>query len=286
MEKGIEITIVIGTLNRPSILMDLIYQLTLESKKTVLEVIVVDQSTLENYRLLQERFPKQINFKLVHFDKPNTIKYLNYGWTHSKAPIVLFLDDDVTLTEKTIESHIESYNDPSIKGVAGRVINDGEKTTDDPKVGKIFWFGAVITKNFSFQTKTFVDFPYGCNMSFRKQALKDLGGFDEKLSPPIYAFNEVDMGCRINKQWKNSIIFSPEALVYHHQYARGGTRNDFEIKKVTDSNNYNYGYFLGKNFLILENIICFIRRFLYQIIKEPTAIRAILKGLLYAKKNK
>lgn len=284
MEKGIEITIVIGTLNRPSVLMDLIYQLTEESKKIVPEVIVVDQSTRENYKTLKEKIPNKENFKLIHFDKPNTVKYLNYGWTHSRSQIVLFLDDDVTLTEKTIKAHIEAYKDPAIKGVAGRVVNDGEKTTDDSRVGKIFWFGALFTKNFTFQKQAFVDFPYGCNMSFRKQALKEVGGFDEKLSPPIYAYNEIDLGYRINKKWKNSILFSPEALVYHHQYARGGTRNDFEIKKVTDGNNYNYGYFLGKNFSVFENIICFARRSLYQIVREPFAIPAIMKGFLKGKK--
>jgi GT2 family glycosyltransferase len=192
----------------------------------------------------------------------------------------------VTLTEKTITAHIDAYKDLTIKGVAGRVINDGETISNDSRVGKIFWFGAAFKKNFSSETKTYADFPYGCNMSFRKEVLKEMGGFDKKLSPPIYAFNEVDLGYRINKQWKNSILFTPEALVYHHQHKRGGTRNDFIVKEVFQSNQFNYGYFLGKNFSLLENIICFIRRSLYQIMKEPAAIPSILNGLLYAKKNK
>ena len=31
--------------------------------------------------------------------------------------------------------------------------------------------------------EVFCGFPYGCNMSFRKRALQEIGGFDEKLSP-------------------------------------------------------------------------------------------------------
>lgn len=281
-----EITIVIGTLNRSNVVMSLISQLEEESKKIQLEVIVVDQSIPENYNKLTKIFPKQINFKLNHFDKPNTCKYLNFGWKFAKAPIVLFLDDDVTLTESSIKAHIEAYKDPSVNGVAGRVINDGEKITNDPKVGKIFFFGAIMSQNFSYEKQTFVDFPYGCNMSFRKEVIEAVGGFDEKLIPPIYGYNEVDLGYRISKEWPKSIIFLPQTLIYHHQYKRGGTRNDFTAEEIFHSNQFNYGYFLGKNFSWLENIICFIRRFPYQIIKEPKAVSYIYQGLIYAKKIK
>lgn len=281
-----KITVVIGTLNRSNVVMSLISQLEQESKKIQLEVIVVDQSIPENYNELTKKFPKQKGFKLNHFDKPNTCKYLNYGWKQTQAPIILFLDDDVTLTESTIQSHIEAYNDSSIKGVAGRVINDDNKITYDPKVGKICFFGAIISQNFSYEKQTFVDFPYGCNMSFRKEVIEAVGGFDEKLIPPIYGYNEVDLGYRINKEWPKSIIFLPQTLVYHHQYKRGGTRNDFTAEEIFHSNQFNYGYFLGKNFSWLENIICFMRRLPYQIIKEPKAISHIFEGLIYAKKIK
>lgn len=287
MENGIkntstvpEITIVTGTLNRPQIVLQLITQLVEYSKNKSIEVIVVDQSISENYQLLQKQFPHLEKFHLVHFDIPNTCKYLNYGWTHARAPIVLYLDDDVTITDKTISAHLDAYNNKQILGVAGRVINDGETVTQDNNVGKVLWYGAEFKKNFTYEKGTYVDFPYGCNMSFRKETLVAIDGFDEKLSPPIYAYNEVDLGYRISKKWKKSLLFSPDALVYHHQYKRGGTRNDFELNQVAQSNNFNYGYFLGKNFTLLENLICLVRRFPFQIIKEPRAIPAILSGFI------
>ena len=285
MEKGIEITIVIGTLNRPNVVMSLIQQLEEESKKIQLEVIVVDQSILENYNDLAKKFPKQINFKLTHFDKPNTCKYLNYGWIEAQAPIVLFLDDDVTLTESAIKAHIEAYKDSSVNGVAGRVINDEEKISQDFNVGSIKWFGAMMSMNFSFDKQVNVSFPYGCNMSFRKSALQKIDGFDEKLLSPGFAYMEVDMGYRLNKKWPKSFIFNPDALVYHHKHKTGGTRNNYSSNEVFHSNQFNYGYFLGKNFSWIENIICFIRRLPYQIIKEPRAIPDILQGFIHGKKQ-
>ena len=281
------ITVVIGTLNRPNVVMPLINQLVEESKKIFLEVIVIDQSIPKNYNDLTKKFPKQINFKLIHFDKPNTVKYLNYGWKRAQAPIVLFLDDDVTITEKTIISHIESYNDPSIQAVSGRVISDDENiASTNPQVGKILWFGAIFTKNFSYEKRVFVDFPYGCNMSFMKKTLEVTGGFDEKLIAPIFGFNEVDLGYRINKRSPNAIVFKSETLVYHHRYKSGGTRNNFNYNNIFHSNQFNYGYFLGKNFSLIENIVCFFRKLPYQIIKEPKAIPDILQGFIYGKKTR
>lgn len=279
-----EITIVTGTLNRPQVVLQLISQLVEYSKNKSIEVIVVDQSISENYKLLQKQFPNLERFHLVHFDIPNTCKYLNYGWTHANAPIVLYLDDDVTITYKTISAHLDVYNNKEVLGVAGRVINDGETVSQDRNVGRVLWYGAEFKKNFTYEKGTHVDFPYGCNMSFRKETLVAVDGFDEKLSPPIYAYNEVDLGFRISKKWKNSLLFSPNALVYHHQYKRGGTRNDFELQKVIQSNNFNYGYFLGKNFNCIENILFLIRRLPYQLLKKPQVIPHILRGFIYAKK--
>ena len=274
-----KITIVIGTLNRPKVVLSLIHQLEKAAKKIPLEVIVFNQG-------IKFTFINKNNFILVHLEKPNTCKYLNLGWKMAKSPIVLYLDDDVTITEKTITSHIEAYDNPSIQAVAGRVINDDENISLDPQVGKILWFGAVFTKNFSYEKQAFVDFPYGCNMSFRKISLEKVGGFDERLAPPIYSFNEIDIGYRINKIWPKSSIFKPGALVYHHRYKSGGTRNNFTQEEIFHGNQFNYGYFLGKNFSRIENIACFFRKLPYQIIKEPKAIPDILQGFISGKKNK
>ena len=284
--KNPRVTIVIGTLNRPSIVSALIAEIDTISSKIPLELIVIDQSNQVNFQKLQKLFPQKTYFKLVHFEEANTCKYLNYGWKHATAPIVLYLDDDISITEKTLSAHLKAYDDKKIHAVAGRVINDGEKVSSDNQVGKIRWYGAVITKNFSYENETYVDFPYGCNMSYRKSVLKEMEGFDERLSPPIYAYNEVDIGYRISHKYNNSFIFLPDALVHHHKSEGGGTRNNFSENEVFQSTQFNYGYFLGKNFNILENLACAARRLVYQIMKEPEALPSLLHGYISAKKYK
>ena len=286
MIKNPKITIVIGTLNRPKIVLRLLNEIVKYANFERVEVLVVDQSSKSNYQILQTKFPKNKNVLLFHFDKPNTCKYLNFGWKNARAPIVLYLDDDVSITKDTIGGHIDGYKEATTMGIAGRVINTSEEQTDNSTVGKILWYGAQFIKNFSSEKKVCVDFPYGCNMSFRKVVLERIGGFDENLLPPIYAYNEIDIGYRINKKWKNSIIFEPQALVYHLQSKQGGTRNNFAEKEIFNSTQFNYGYFLGKNYSWFQNILCFLRRLPYQLIRENSSIPHIIKGFNYGKQNK
>ncbi|PJC30172.1 hypothetical protein CO051_07095, partial [Candidatus Roizmanbacteria bacterium CG_4_9_14_0_2_um_filter_39_13] len=111
------ITIVIGTLNRPSIVSSLIAEIETISSKIPLELLVIDQSNRVNFQNLQKLFPKKAHFKLVHFEQTNTCKYLNYGFRHAIAPIVLYLDDDVSITEKTVKTHLKAYDDKTIYAV-------------------------------------------------------------------------------------------------------------------------------------------------------------------------
>ena len=280
----VKLTVVIGTLNRPRVASLLIKQLLKESQKIPLEVLVFDQSNNENFQKIKSSFPKLDSWHLFHLDKPNTCRYLNLGWQKAKADIVLYLDDDVELTPETLGAHLDNYTNPRVNGVAGRVINDGEVIKDTDKVGKVAFSGAIFSKNFSSLRAKFVDFPYGCNMSFRRKVLKKLNGFDAKLKPPIYSYNEVDLGIRLNKLYPRSLWFEPKALVLHHQHPRGGTRTYSKLQ-AEKSSQVNYGYTLAKNFNWLENIIAGLRRLPFQLVREPQFIPDIVWGFIRGKKK-
>ncbi len=283
-----EITIVIGTLNRPAVAAKLLKQIAADPRSTNWEILVFDQSDSKNYRLLKHEFQPfdSAQGKLIHLNEPNTCHYLNLGWQKAASPIVLYLDDDVELTKSTIDSHLNAYRNPQILGVAGRVINNNDdydvSIHHNRDTSRIKSFGAVIDKNFASTNKSFIDFPYGCNMSFRKSILQKTGGFDEKLHGPIYAYNEVDLGYRISKKYPRSIVFEPEALVYHHRYPSGGTRH-YSPAEIIKNTNFNYGYFIAKNFCWWQNILFWIRRLPYQLIREPGQTINILKGFINGK---
>jgi len=111
-----KITVVIGTFNRPRVVNNLLNQL---KNIPSIEVIVIDQSDKKIYTELKKNFPKKPNFALHHLANPSGVEFLNLGWQKAKAPIVLYLDDDVEITEQTISEHLRAYENPNAKAVAG-----------------------------------------------------------------------------------------------------------------------------------------------------------------------
>ncbi|MBI3619756.1 glycosyltransferase [Candidatus Roizmanbacteria bacterium] len=254
--KKPDLSIVVGTVNRPQILLNLLRQIIDYRQNLSVEILVFDQSVSNNQK-------------------------------KSRSDIVVYFDDDVVLTPTTLHAHYFAYSDRNAKAVAGRVINEKEKNSviiSSIPTGRINWYGAEFRKNFSSISASVVDFPYGCNMSFRKEVLKEVNGFDNALKGPIFAYNEIDVGIRINKKYPRSLRFVPEALVYHLQYETGGTRT-YKNSEIRLNVLFNYGYFLGKNYTLSQNFVCFLRRLPYQIFREPAALPHIFAGFFSAKKN-
>lgn len=209
---------------------------------------------------------------------PNLCSARNQGIKKSSGDIIIFFDDDVEITQKTISSHVTEYHNSLVVGVAGRVINDGEYIPHKSKVetGKMNDLGTLFVKNFWGTKKQTVNFPYGCNMSFRKFVLEKINGFDEKLPPPLSSFEEIDTGLRASKSGK--IIFSPSALAYHHRAASGGTRMDDRRRK----NLYyqSYGRLIRKHIRIPEkflSVLILIKRILSE---SPQSLRYFFRGLI------
>lgn len=250
-----KVSVVIPTYKRPGLAESLKHQIQKLNPGT--EVIIIDQSESDN---------------------PNTSEAKNQGIKKATGEIVIFFDDDVEITPETIDSHLSEYKNTEILGVAGRVINDGEPvpTNTDVVTGQMNSLGTDFTKNFWGMRKQFVIHPYGCNMSFKKSVLDKANGFDVKFPAPLSAFEEVDLGLRISKLGK--IVFSPEALVYHHRAESGGTRVD--IKSRNNQYYQSYGRLLRKH-IKFPRILLSIAIIKLRILKEsPYSLLSFVRGFI------
>lgn len=252
--QDMKVSVVIPTYNRPGLAAGLKKQINSISKA---EVIVVDQTGSRT---------------------PNTSAAKNKGISSATGDIVIFFDDDVEVSQATIQAHIAEYNDPNVVGVAGRVINDGENIPNKTDVtsGQANKYLTNFVNNFWGTKRQIVVHPYGCNMSFRRSVLINLRGFDEQYPPPLCSFEEVDLGLRASKLGK--IIFSPSAIVYHHKAKSGGTRTN----PVTKNKLYyrSYGRLVKKH-VILSDMPYSIFRLILRIIKEaPYALGDFFSGIL------
>jgi len=215
------VSVIIPTYNRDEPLRKTLKSLLTQDYPNF-EIIVVDQSDKEFPE--KEKFLKKHKKKISYFRlaPPSLPAARNFGLKKAKGEIIVFCDDDVKIKKGWILGHVKNYSDCRLGAVAGRVITKGQKIEPNFRgVGKISWWGK-IAGGYSSKTPQEIGNLIGCNMSFRKQVLESIGGFDEKFVGNALR-EETDAALRIKKLgWK--IAFSPKAELIHLRAEAGGCR--------------------------------------------------------------
>jgi GT2 family glycosyltransferase len=238
-----------------------------------------------------------VNIKLILQKKGYFTDALNLGFDHAEGDIIAFLDDDAIPHADWLQSHVKTYTESNVGGVAGNVIpmmlkgkelipikdsisevipnNEpfaeaiGLKIWNRPLEGLedylvyISKAGAVaynskISKNAWHQnTKSLLGM--GANMSVLTKAIKD---FKFPNSWILGLTNEQFLGWHI---WKKgySLVFNPKAKVYHIFHGQSLTRNIKEEKRealrIIEHNLLFYRlYNLEKNLSWMHRITWFI----------------------------
>ena len=195
------------------------------------EVIVVDQSAEKNQRLIDLERTTLGWVRYITLDQPGLPNARNIGINLAKGEICIFVDDDVIITQDFVCEHIKLYADPSVGSVAGRVIeNSKRKTIENKTPSNMFGiniFGRACP-NAGGKTEISVAGFRGCNFSFKKCIVKEIGYFDLRYEGSAL-LEETDYAYRIRKAG-HKIIFSPRAELFHLELPSGGCRQKDELK--------------------------------------------------------
>ncbi len=269
--SNLTISVIIPTYQRPKLAMRLAEQI--RSIHTQAQIIIVDQE----YTLTMSSIAlKKLEIELYHLPQANGSIAKNKGLEASRGDIIFFFDDDVEVTPHIFENHLKHYADPKIMGVAGRVLNDGESipTNSDVETGKTNWLGTKFIWQYWSTRRQVVDFPYGCNMSFRRLALEKIKGFDARFSK---IFDEIDLGVRISTKM-GVLLFEPDALVYHHRAPMGGTRT----KAINKMNMIyaHYGTYIAKHVPFPFSLITLALRSRSALKESPYALGSLYQSYI------
>ena len=250
------------------------------------EVIVVDSDSKDGTAMMQDLFPLQF----ISISERNRERARNIGISATRGDIVAFLDDDVVVSSDWLSQITKPYSCDDVGGVGGRVIPYG--TRDETcmrlsrsEVGRVFKSGLVIG-NFDTLLKdpVEVDSLIGCNMSFRKELLLRIHGFDENYTGTGYR-DDTDVCMQIRKLGYR-LVYHPNALVFHK----------FRGKEVDSK--WAYWYVRNHTYFYFKNLFSgseagfpqFVYRMLfpprYYVMKsgikikiEPTLLLSVFKGL-------
>jgi len=212
------------------------------------EIIVVDSSkTNKTKSIIEEKFPnvKYIRTAKIRVPQPTA---RNIILRKARGDIIAFIDDDVICNKYWLQEILRGYSFGSnIVGVTGPVIlsdcnfNPMLRIIRKKKNQNFFTkYGDIRCKSWNWIPPEPVkcQIMAGGNMSFLREKLLEVGGFDEFYGRYPTAFREeTDPQIALVKRGY-SFMYMPGAFVYHVATSKGGIS---EFKR-----NSRYFYYCGK----------------------------------------
>jgi len=280
INQKLGISIVIPTYNGLDYLKEClssIYKTQEFINSNVNEVLVVNDASSDgttNY--LRNYFPRvQIisNERNLGFGKS-----CNIGIEKAKNEIILLLNNDVIVTEDSLQPLIRHLNNGGVFAVSPKLYAWDRKTfvtgtyIGDFKNGYIhIWNEKDISAEPKVHTSASTMFAVGCAACFRKDCFLAMGGFDPIYEP--YCWEDIDISYRALKRGLR-VIYDPKSLMFHKMHGTIGPFKRFiEVK--------NELLFTWKNITDLEKIVKHFLFFPLYFLHDKNSW-SILKGYILA----
>lgn len=239
------VSVIIATFNRERPLIDTLGDV-LQLEYPDLEIIVVDQTKQHEADTARQlaQWHSLGKIRWLHGVPPGLTAARNVGWRASSGRYVIYVDDDVRIFNPAfVHAHVRELRRPGVGAVAGRVLEpDRPPLTVASRIGDLGFCGHR-EPGFGSAVAGPAATVRGCNMSFRREALEAVGGFDESYTRSAFR-EDTDISFRLRRR-RFALWFAPEAWLYHLSADAGGTR-DQSILVDTDLIR-NDVRFAGKN---------------------------------------
>jgi cellulose synthase/poly-beta-1,6-N-acetylglucosamine synthase-like glycosyltransferase len=161
----------------------------------------------------------------------------NTGVAHAHAQVVAFLDDDAQARPDWLTRLARHYQDPDVLGVGGPAVPAWEGTRPRWLPPEFDW---VVGCSFTGQPSRVAPVRnlIGCNMSFRRDALRQAGGFDSALgrvgTVPV-GCEETELCIRLRRRRPGGVIlYDPQAGVSHRVTAERTTWRYFRRRCLSE----------------------------------------------------
>lgn len=214
----INISVVICTYNREKFLKGaLLSLLGQDIGKEKYEIIVVNNNSTDSTEKIIQQFIKDFpdHDASYHFESNQGLAFArNRGIKESKGEIITYIDDDAIAPKDFLSRVIYNFRDQDVVGLGGKVIPKYE--IRQPEWMNPYLNGFVTKfdlgdKGLDFNTHK--AYPTGCNMSYRRSALIECGGFNNSLK---WRADDKQIYQSIHEAFpKLKIVYDPGLWVFH-----------------------------------------------------------------------
>jgi len=199
------VSIIIPSYNSEKTIASCLRSLQEQSFKEAYEIILVDSSVDQTPEIVRSNFS---SVRFIHLNQktdPGTAR--NIGFKESEGDPILFIDSDCIAAPGWLKSMVEMHRRTDYYGVGGSVNNGNDHNCSVAWAGYMAEFREFMPEHPS----KVVDHIPTCNISYKREALEVLGGFN----PNYYPQEDLDFNYRVQKEGKE-IFFNSDIQIYHH----------------------------------------------------------------------
>ncbi|BBO82773.1 hypothetical protein DSCO28_33390 [Desulfosarcina ovata subsp. sediminis] len=213
------VSIVVCTYNRCDLLFDTLANLCQQSLDPAsYEIVVVDNNSSDQTQAVSLKFCDQFpNVRYVMESRQGLSHARNCGLMTARGSYVGYIDDDCLIPKGFLEIAVDiiQKKSPDVFGGPSYAFYRSPKPT---------WYKNRYGANAPYTAPRYLrgstcENIFGCNMFFKRESLKQVGGFDPKLGmsgKKIFYGEEVSVIKRIEAMRSASIIYyDPKLYLYH-----------------------------------------------------------------------
>lgn len=250
------------------------------------EVIVVDNGSTENPKVISERYPEVnliISEKNLGFAGGN-----NLGIKAAQGDYLFFVNNDTLLTPSVLESMIKRFEKDDDIGLISpkiklhqhpEIIQYAGSTEINPLTGRNKTIGKYEKDEGQYNVARITHYGHGAAMMIKREVLKISGRMPEEF---FLYYEEMDW-CEQIKKAGYKIYYEPEALIYHKESLTVGKMSPLKTYYMTR----NRILFMRRN-MSLSNFFIFIVFFIlftvpksiliYLIKRRKDLLKAFIQG--------
>ncbi|MDQ2818053.1 MAG: glycosyltransferase [Candidatus Eremiobacteraeota bacterium] len=201
------ISVQLCTYNRRALLAKVIQALFEQQLNCDLfEIILVDDGSDDgSYEDVIRRLSPPCALHVVRQRNAGLARGRNVGIARARAPIILFMDDDVLATPTLLDAHLRFHASHRRTICRGAAIN-------------VASLDALPQARYSLRQYSGAYF-WTTNVSVSRALLDEAGGFDERFRE--YGWEDLELGFRLRRLGVKSIL-AKDAIVYHYKPAARG----------------------------------------------------------------
>lgn len=197
------VSIIIPAFNRGKELSHCLEQLKM-LKSNDFEVIVVDNNSSDDTRLVAERFGAKV---YSYSASQNANSCRNFGALKARGSILVFLDSDVIPVAGIVETCRESFSDESVAALIG-TYSVNHRNPNASSQYKNYWI------RYSYiNSAESVGWIFGAVSAIRKSVFTAISGFSDEFQARD-GIDDIELGTRLTEAGYK-VIFSPALEVEH-----------------------------------------------------------------------